>query len=62
VVAAPVSGTLFGYFIGPLAPVHLPGIAFLVGAAMFVAGLAVAWRPRHAFPPAPTGLAKDPAE
>jgi DHA1 family tetracycline resistance protein-like MFS transporter len=59
IVAAPVSGTLFGYFIGPVAPVHLPGIAFLVGSIMFVAGLIVAWRPAGAVAPPP---AKQPAE
>ncbi|MCR4282266.1 MAG: TCR/Tet family MFS transporter, partial [Bauldia sp.] len=29
VLAAPLSGALFGYFIGQAAPVHLPGVAFL---------------------------------
>jgi MFS transporter, DHA1 family, tetracycline resistance protein len=59
IVAAPVSGALFGYFIDPAAPVHLPGVAFLVGSVMFVAGLVVAWRPSAAVaPPA----AKQPAE
>ena len=48
VFAAPLSGTLFGYFIGPVAPVHLPGVGFLVGAVMFVIGLVVAWRPAAA--------------
>ena len=59
IVAAPLSGTLFGYFIAPAAPVQLPGVAFLVGAVMFVIGLVVAWRPAAAVaPPA----AKLPAE
>ena len=59
VFAAPLSGALFGYFIGPATPVHLPGVAFLVGAVMFVIGLVVAWRPAAAVaPPA----AKLPAE
>jgi DHA1 family tetracycline resistance protein-like MFS transporter len=44
IVAPPVSGGLFAYFIGSNAPVHVPGIAFLVGAALFVAGLVVALR------------------
>jgi DHA1 family tetracycline resistance protein-like MFS transporter len=64
IVAAPVSGALFGYFIGPATPVHLPGVAFLVGAVMFVIALVVAWRPSPAIlassvspPPA-----KEPAE
>jgi len=58
VFAAPLSGALFGYFIGPSTPVHLPGVAFLVGAAMFVIGLAVAWRPLPVVPAA----AKNPGE
>jgi DHA1 family tetracycline resistance protein-like MFS transporter len=45
IVAAPVSGALFGYFIGPATPLHMPGIAFLVGSVMFLIALAVAWRP-----------------
>jgi len=46
VVAPPIGGALFGYFISDRAFVHLPGIAFLVGALMFVLGLAFASRPR----------------
>ena len=34
----------FGYFIGPRAPVHLPGIAFLIAAALLAAAVVVAWR------------------
>ncbi|MEJ0097782.1 MAG: MFS transporter [Bauldia sp.] len=45
VVAPPVGGALFGYFISDAAPVHLPGVAFLLGALMFVSGLLLAWRP-----------------
>ena len=35
---------LLGYFIGPNAPVHLPGIAFLIGSVLFVCGLVIASR------------------
>ena len=34
----------FGYFIGPHAPVHLPGIAFLIAAALLASAVLVAWR------------------
>jgi DHA1 family tetracycline resistance protein-like MFS transporter len=34
----------FGYFIGPHAPVHLPGIAFLIAAVLLACAVAVAWR------------------
>ena len=44
IAGPPVSGALFGYFISNKAPVHIPGIAFLVGALLFVVGLVVAWR------------------
>ncbi len=42
IIGPPVAGSVFGYFIGPVAPVHLPGAAFLLGAILFVAGLVVA--------------------
>jgi DHA1 family tetracycline resistance protein-like MFS transporter len=45
VVAPPIGGALFGYFISDAAPFHLPGIAFLLGALMFVSALLLAWRP-----------------
>ncbi len=44
IVASPISGGLFDYFIGARAPIHLPGIAYLVGAALFAAALVVAVR------------------
>ncbi len=44
IVGPPVSGALFAFFISESAPVHLPGVAMLVGAALFVAGLVVALR------------------
>ena len=40
----------FGYFIGPNAPVHLPGIAFLIAAVLLACGWLIAWR--HARAPA----------
>lgn len=39
VLAPPVGGALFGYFIGGSAPVHLPGAAFLAGSVLFLAAL-----------------------
>lgn len=34
----------FGFFIGPSAPVHLPGVAFLLAAALLAIAAVVAWR------------------
>jgi MFS transporter, DHA1 family, tetracycline resistance protein len=34
----------FGYFIGPNAPVRLPGIAFLIASALLTCAVLVAWR------------------
>ena len=34
----------FGFFIGPHAPVHLPGIAFLIAGALLAVAAFVAWR------------------
>lgn len=61
IFAAPLSGALFGYFIGPETPFKLPGIAFVVGSVMFVAGFIVALRPNPALHP-PAGAVKHPAE
>lgn len=44
-IAAPaVFAGSFGYFIGPRAPMHLPGIAFLIAAALLACAVVVAWR------------------
>lgn len=45
VIAPPIGGALFGYFISDAAPIHLPGIAFLLGGVMFLVALVFAWRP-----------------
>jgi len=45
IIAPPLSGALFGYFISDAAPVALPGIPFLVGSALFLIGLVVAIGP-----------------
>ena len=34
----------FGYFISPRAPMHLPGVAFLIAAALLACAVVVAWR------------------
>jgi MFS transporter, DHA1 family, tetracycline resistance protein len=34
----------FGYFIGPHAPMHLPGVAFLIAAGLLTCAVFVAWR------------------
>jgi DHA1 family tetracycline resistance protein-like MFS transporter len=41
-VAPLVATNLFGYFIGPRAPVHLPGVPFFLGATLVFAALGVA--------------------
>jgi MFS transporter, DHA1 family, tetracycline resistance protein len=52
IIGPPVAGSVFGYFIGPVTPFHLPGAAFLLGAFLFVIGLIVALWGVHAPPPA----------
>lgn len=60
IVAPALFAGSFGYFIGPHAPVHLPGIAFLIAAALLACGVVVAWR--YARVPAPvTSAISDPA-
>ncbi len=60
IVAPALFAGSFGYFIGPHAPVHLPGIAFLIAAALLACGVVVAWR--YARVPAPaTPAVSDPA-
>jgi DHA1 family tetracycline resistance protein-like MFS transporter len=34
----------FGFFIGPRSPMHFPGIAFLIAAALLACAVVVAWR------------------
>ena len=44
-IAAPaVFAGSFGYFIGPTAPLRLPGIAFLIASALLACAVIVAWR------------------
>ena len=52
IIGPPVAGSVFGYFIGPTTPFHLPGAAFLLGAILFVVGLVVALVGVHAPSPA----------
>jgi MFS transporter, DHA1 family, tetracycline resistance protein len=63
VVGPPIAGALFGYFVSDAAPVHLPGVSFLVGSAMFVLGLFFTWKPSPekiaAIPTAPAKPAPD---
>jgi len=44
IFAPAVFAGAFGFFIGPHAPVHLPGVAFLVAALMLAIAAFVAWR------------------
>jgi DHA1 family tetracycline resistance protein-like MFS transporter len=39
IVAPPIGAGLFGYFIGPDAPVHFPGVTFILCAVLFLIGL-----------------------
>jgi MFS transporter, DHA1 family, tetracycline resistance protein len=45
VVAPPLGGNLFGYFINEAAPIHLPGVVFLLGSLLFLASLLLMLRP-----------------
>lgn len=51
-----LSTSLFGYFIGPKAPVHLPGVGFFLGALLILAALAVALRTISRHPPRHTSV------
>jgi DHA1 family tetracycline resistance protein-like MFS transporter len=60
-IAAPaVFAGSFGYFIGPRAPMHLPGIAFLIAAALLACAVVVAWRYART-PAAEMSAVPDPA-
>ena len=52
VIAPPVGGALFGFFIGPSAPVAFPGAAFLAGALLFLAAFLIWRRARGRLSPA----------
>lgn len=57
IVAPAVFAGAFGFFIGPHAPVHLPGIAFLIAALLLLVAAFAAWRFTDAahMPPADPG-------
>ena len=61
IFAPAVFAGAFGFFIGPHAPVRLPGIAFLIAALMLAIAAFVAWRYTDAahLPAAPAGDARD---
>jgi len=44
VLAPPLTTSLFGYFISPQAPVHLPGVAFFLGSALMFSAMLLALR------------------
>ena len=44
IVAPGVFAGAFGFFIGPHAPVRLPGVAFLIASLLLAAAALVAWR------------------
>jgi len=61
IFAPAVFAGAFGFFIGPHAPLHLPGVAFLIAAMMLAIAAFVAWRFTDAAhlpaPDAPAGAA-----
>ena len=59
IVAPGLFAGSFGYFIGPNAPVHLPGIAFLIAAVLLACAVVVAWRYAHV-PAAAVSAIDDP--
>jgi DHA1 family tetracycline resistance protein-like MFS transporter len=44
IVAPAIFASSFGFFIGPRTPLHLPGVAFLIAAALLAGAWIVAWR------------------
>jgi DHA1 family tetracycline resistance protein-like MFS transporter len=51
----------FGFFIGPRAPVHLPGAPFLIAGLLLGVAWIIAWRYARAAPvPAPAPAATPP--
>jgi DHA1 family tetracycline resistance protein-like MFS transporter len=44
IVAPAIFASSFGFFIGPHTPMHLPGVAFLIAAAVLAGAWIVAWR------------------
>jgi DHA1 family tetracycline resistance protein-like MFS transporter len=44
IVAPAIFASSFGFFIGPHTPMHLPGVAFLIAAALLAGAWIVAWR------------------
>jgi DHA1 family tetracycline resistance protein-like MFS transporter len=44
IVAPALFASSFGFFIGPRTPMHLPGVAFLIAAALLAGAWVVAWR------------------
>jgi DHA1 family tetracycline resistance protein-like MFS transporter len=57
-----LSTALFGFFIGPNAPVQLPGAGFFLGALLIVVSLLVALRAIARHPPQPGRKPATPAE
>jgi DHA1 family tetracycline resistance protein-like MFS transporter len=56
-----LSTSLFGYFVGPKAPVPLPGVGFFLGALLILASLAVALRTISRHPPQHTSVPAQPS-
>ncbi len=44
IAGPPLATGLFGFFISPRAPVHIPGIAFFMASCILIAALGLTWR------------------
>jgi len=53
IVGPPIATGLFGYFIGPRTPVHLPGVPFFLAAALNFTAMLLALRSFRRTPPVP---------
>jgi len=61
IIAPPITTGLFGYFISPQAPIHLPGVALFLGAALMFVAMLTATRAfakvSPGYPPVPEATA-----
>ncbi|MFO1513708.1 MAG: TCR/Tet family MFS transporter [Verrucomicrobiota bacterium] len=60
IIAPPMTTGLFGYFIGTQAPIHLPGVAFFLGAALMFGAMLLAVRAFGKVAPAEVSVPESP--
>jgi DHA1 family tetracycline resistance protein-like MFS transporter len=53
IIGPPVATGLFGYFVGPRSPIHLPGVAFFLGSFLIACSLLLAVRSFQKNPASP---------